>query len=285
MPQIDPLIWGIASMLTWGTADMLARYASLRVGGPAVAMITLGLGVIPPLVLGVSRYPSFASLTGGECILLVLASGLLFSFGYAIYYRGLERGLVFIVSPLTSSWMVVTTILVAIFFDERIGWTQGVLIFVILLGIALTSTSGRDGRSIAGFWYGIMGMVAFGVAFTLWKPLVSDVGPFIAVSAVRLLSALLLAIYLRVRDSIRLSFEGSTVVLLIGAALLDSLGFVTFNLGIEENPVSLIVPIAAAYPAVTLALAWVLLKERVALMQMSGIAAILGAVIAYSAVG
>lgn len=284
MSQIDPLVWGLASMVTWGTADMLARYASLRVGGPAVAMITQGLGVIPPLVVGISRYPSLDSLTGGEFILLALASGLLFSSGYAVYYRGLERGLVFIVSPLTSSWLVVTTVLVAIFFNERIGGLQGVLILVILLGIGLTSTRGRDGRSMTGFWYGITGMVAFGVAFTLWKPLVSDVGPFIAVSAVRLLSSLFLALYLRFRDSLRISLQGKTVVLLIGAALLDSLGFVTFNLGIENNPVSLVVPIAAAYPAVTMALAWVLLKERVTPLQMGGIAAILGGVIAYSAV-
>ena len=285
MSQIDPLVWGLASMLTWGTADMLARYASLRVGAPAVAMITQGLGVIPPLVVGISQYPSFDSLTGVEFILLALSSSLLFSSGYAIYYRGLERGMVFIVSPLTSSWLVVTTILVAIFFNERIGWTQWVLIFTIILGIGLTSTRGKDGKSISGFWYGITGMVAFGVAFTLWKPLVADVGPFIAVSAVRLFSAIFLALYLRVRDSIGISFQGRTVVLLIGAALLDSMGFVTFNLGIENNPVSLIVPIAAAYPAVTLALAWVLLKERVSLLQMWGIAAILGGIIAYGVVG
>ncbi|MFH1559987.1 MAG: EamA family transporter [Chloroflexota bacterium] len=66
--------------------------------------------------------------------------------------------------------------------------------------------------------------------------------------------------------------------------MLDTLGFVTFNLGIERYPVSLIIPIAAAYPAVTLALAWVLLRERVAQIQMVGIITVLGGVISFSAV-
>ena len=78
-------------------------------------------------------------------------------------------------------------------------------------------------------------------------------------------------------------FGKGTAVLVVSAAVLDSLAFVTFNLGIERNPVSLIVPIAAAYPAVTVALAWVLLRERMTRVQMVGMVAVLGGVVAFSA--
>ncbi len=82
-----------------------------------------------------------------------------------------------VVSPLTASWLVVTTILGAIFFDERVGWVKGFLISVVLLGIVFTSSRGRDSGSISGFWHGIAGMMIFGVAFALWKPMVSAVAP------------------------------------------------------------------------------------------------------------
>ena len=118
--------------------------------------------------------------------------------------------------------------------------------------------------------------MVFGVAFTLWKPMEEDVGPFLAVVSVRFLSTIFLGIYLTLRRSVRLPFGKRVAILVIGAAVLDSLGFVSFNLGIELNPVSLIIPIAAAYPAVTIALAWILLRERVTRVQVVGIATVLG---------
>ena len=81
-----------------------------------------------------------------------------------------------------------------------------------------------------------------------------------------------------------MNFGKGTVVLVMGAGGLDSLGFIAFNLGIELNPVSLVIPIAAAYPAVTMALAWILLKERLGRMQMVGITTVMGGVIAFSAI-
>ena len=126
-------------------------------------------------------------------------------------------------------------------------------------------------------------MMVFGVAFTLWKPMVEEVGPFLAVVSVRLLSTVFLGIYLTARRSFKLYFGKGAAVLVVTAAVLDSLGMVAFNLGIERNPVSLIIPIAAAYPAVTVALAWVLLKERMTRLQMAGMVAVLGGVITFSA--
>ena len=82
------------------------------------------------------------------------------------------------VSPLSAGYLVVTTVLTAIFFNEVVGPVKWLLIFVILTGIVLTSARGRSGVAISGIWYGITSMMVFGVAFTLWKPMVEDVGPF-----------------------------------------------------------------------------------------------------------
>jgi len=253
-------------------------------GSPSVALVVMGLGIAPPLLAGLLSDSSWSALLGGDFIALAVLSSLLFSVAYVVFYQGLEQGLVSIVSPLSAGYLVVTTILTAIFFDEVIGPIKWLLIFVILMGIVLTSASGKSGVAISGVWYGITAMMVSGVAFTLWKPMVVDVGPFLAVVSVRFLSTIFLGIYLTARRSFKMRFGKDAVVLVVSAAVLDSMGFVTFNLGIEFNPVSLIIPIAAAYPAVTVALAWVLLRERVTRIQIVGIATVLGAVIAFSAV-
>jgi drug/metabolite transporter (DMT)-like permease len=285
MSQIDPALWGFASMFAWGVSDMLARYATLRIGGPSVAMAIQGLGIAPPLLMALLlRDSPWSAILNLDFVVLAIMCSMLLSVGYVAFYRGLERGLVSIVSPLSAGYLVVATILTAIFFDEVVSTVGWMLIFVILVGIALTSSSGRSSASISGVWYGLTAMMVMGIAFALWKPMVEDAGPFLSVLSVRLLSSVFLGIYLIVRRSVRLSFPRSTGILLVSAAVLDSLGFISFNLGIELNPVSLIIPIAAAYPAVTMVMAWVLIKERVAGAQMVGIVTVLGGVIVFSAV-
>jgi drug/metabolite transporter (DMT)-like permease len=284
MSHIDPALWGFASMFAWGVSDMLARYASIRIGSPSVAMAIQGLGIAPPLLVALLRDSPWSAMLDVDYVLLVVVCSMLLSVGYVAFYRGLERGLVSIVSPLSAGYLVVTTILTAIFFDEVVSTLGWMLIFVILIGIALTSSGGRSRASITGVWYGLTAMMVMGVAFALWKPMVEDVGPFLAVLSVRLLSTICLGIYLMVQRSSRLSFSRGTGGLLVSAGILDSLGFISFNLGIEVNPVSLIIPIAAAYPAVTMVMAWVLIRERVPLAQMVGIGTVLCGVIVFSAV-
>ena len=284
MSQADPALWGFTSMFAWGVGDMLARYASIRIGSPSVALGVMALGVAPPLLAGLLRDSQWSTLASGDFVTLAVLSSLLFPLAYVVFYRGMERGMVSVVSSLSAGYLVVTTILTAIFFDEVVGPIKYLLILVILLGIVLTSARGRNGASISGVWYGLTAMMVMGIAFTLWKPMVEDVGPFLAVAAVRVLSTVFLGTYLTVRRSVRLNFRKGTVVLVMGAGVLDSLGFIAFNLGIELNPVSLVIPIAAAYPAVTMALAWILLKERLGRMQMVGITTVLGGVIAFSAI-
>lgn len=285
MPIADPILWGFGSMFAWGTGDMLARYAAIRLGSSAVAITILGLGIAPPLALGLSRYPSLEAITGAEFIALALIAGLLFSMGYLFFYLGLERGMISIVSPLSASWLAVTTVLAAILFNESIGLTKGGLIALVLVGIALTSVRGRDGASLNGVWYGIAAMLTFGVAFTLWKPIVEEVGPYVAVVSVRTVATVALGSYILLRRPIRANVTRNAIVLVIASAVLDSLGFVSYNLGIEREDVSLIAPISAAYPVVTLVLAWVLLRERLSAVRMSGIVVLLSAVIALGVVG
>ena len=281
----DPLLWGFASMFAWGTGDILARYAAIRLGSPIVAIVVLGVGIAPPLAMGLSRYPSPEAIAGSDFILLALTAGLLFSLGYVFFYRGLERGMVSIVSPLSASWLAVTTVMAAILFNESIGLAKGSLIVLVLVGILLTSARGRSGASLGGVWYGLTAMLTFGIAFSLWKPIVEEVGPFIAVVSVRLVATVALGSYLSVRRPVGATFTRGAVFMVIASAVLDSLGFVAYNLGIETEDVSLIAPISASYPVVTLVLAWVFLRERVSAVQMTGIVVLLSAVVALGVVG
>ena len=71
-------------------------------------------------------------------------------------------------------------------------------------------------------------------------------------------------------EAIQLPRGGKGLLLLVAAGLLDSGGFVGFNLGVDAAPVALVAPIVAAHPIVTVALAVVLLRERPRSLQWVG---------------
>ena len=281
---MEPLLWGLASAICWGVADVFGRSASMRVGSPTVAWAIQGMGALPALA-GVLVFGSpWGSLATADYAALAVSVAALFSVGYIVFYRGLARGLVSIVSPVSAGYVVVTALLSAVFLHETIGIDRWLLILVILAGIALASMRGRSRATLSGVAHGLIAMTVMGIAFTLWKPMVDVAGAYLAVVSVRVISAGMLGGFLAAMRAPWSPFRNGAGVFVLVAALLDSVGFIVFNLGIERNPVSLIIPVAAAYPVVTVALAWVLLKERLARPQVAGIAIVLGGVVAFSAV-
>ena len=66
------------------------------------------------------------------------------------------------------------------------------------------------------------------------------------------------------------------------AGILDFLAYTTFNLSLSTQLVSIVGPIAATAPAVTIVLAYFFLKERIVTNQKLGILAILAGLILIS---
>ena len=64
----------------------------------------------------------------------------------------------------------------------------------------------------------------------------------------------------------------------IGAAILDSLAYVTYNVGFEHAGLSIVAPLGASHAIVTMALTWILIKERLSRLQMTGIVVTLAGV-------
>ena len=186
---MEPLLWGLASAICWGVADVFGRSASMRVGSPTVAWAIQGMGALPALAGVLIVGSPWGSLATADYAVLAVSVAALFSVGYIVFYRGLARGLVSIVSPVSAGYVVVTALLSAVFLHETIGIDRWLLILVILAGIALASTRGRSPATLSGVAHGVTAMTVMGIVFTLWKPMVDMTGPYLAVVSVRVISA------------------------------------------------------------------------------------------------
>ena len=288
MPFFLDISWGILTLLVWGVADFLVRIVAVRIGSASTAFFVQAIGLVVPgtafMVLVLSS--SVGDVDWATVAWLAPLTAVLIGFAYAIYYTGLERGSVSVVSSVASAWLLVSVLVAALILNETVSWQQGGLIAVVLAGILTIGLQPGDGRGeSSGIGYGLTAMVLLGVALALWKPLTEAAGPFLAVLTARALGSMVTLGFMRLR-SIVLTFPSSRfgVLMLLGAASLDAAGFVTYNIGLDRAPVVLIAPLAAAHPLGTIALAMLILRERPGRFQAMGIALTLAGVVALSAV-
>ncbi|HIM55383.1 MAG TPA: DMT family transporter, partial [Candidatus Latescibacteria bacterium] len=209
--------------------------------------------------------------------------GTLLGAAYAVYYTGLQRGSVAVVTGVGSGWLVVSVLIAVLAFGEALTAAQTLAIVLMLGGVALISTQ----RTVAsggpsGLGWGVLAMLTLGGALAMWKPLTEAAGPAVSVLVVRLIAAGSLYVYFRVRGGRPRLPLGSGTWRILAAAALDGAGFVAYNIGLDGAPLTVIAPLAAAHPLATIALAAVLLRERLTLAQGAGVGLTVSAVMALS---
>ena len=283
--SIGGLYWGFSGLLAWGIADYLARVASQRIGSVSTALFTQLIGLALPLAfVVVEAATGRLSVNWPALALWAPLTGGVLGVGYLVYYTGLARGAVTVVSSAASAWLAVTVLIAVALFGERTSAGQLALMAAILLGILLLSAGPLTGSDVgSGLPWGLGAMLGIGVAMALFDPATAAAGPMLAVLTVRALSAVPTYAFARARRiSVRLPAGRGGWSLLAAVGILDAAGYVGYNLGVASAPVSLVAPIAAAHPVATIALAVAVNRERPRIMQWAGATLTIAATIALS---
>jgi drug/metabolite transporter (DMT)-like permease len=124
--------------------------------------------------------------------------------------------------------------------------------------------------------------ICFGGA--LWAldyvtPSLGMLWPLLVTRAVETLGALLLLLG---RKSAPVQISGAIWPLVLSAALLDTVAFLAFTAGIGSTYTSIVTALASLFSAVTVLLAWMVLRERLTLGQWMGVGVILVGVLLVS---
>jgi len=280
------ILYAITAMLSWGVADFLAKKAIDKIGYVKSMMINLSASLGPILIC--AALFARIQIVSVELVLLVIITAVFSTIGHFYFYKGLEKGNVCVVSPITSSWAVITALLAVVVLKEVLMPFQVAGVMVVFVGIFLVSTDLRElGNKLShgmsnGASEGIVAMMVWGITFTLAKPLVDIVGPAMTLLFMRGGPFLFVFSWTRiVRTNLTIPSK-SILLFLILSGLLDTLGFLAYNFGVTTEFVSIVSPIAATFPAVTIILAYMFLNERVVNSQKLGIVAILAGLVLIS---
>lgn len=272
---IGPVL-ALGSALSWGVADFAGGMFSRRLSAFAVVGVSQALSLVVLLAampfLGVPD-----TLAWLPWAILAGASG---AVGLSAFYRSLAFGTVGVVSPISAMGAAIP-VGIGLATGDNPAALQLVGIVLALLGAILASgpeLRGEEHVKAQAIWFAVLAAGGFGI--TMWAiARGSESSPFMTLVGMRGTSVLGFAVIALIVRSL----GGVKAKDLPGLALLG-LGDVTANalLGISTTfgLLSISAVLSALYPVVTVALAAVILHERMKPIQLIGTAlALLGVVL------
>lgn len=273
-------------MVGWGVADFLAARSVRNIGNFLTLFWMQSIGFIGALMYFIFNFSSFDFQEIPRFIPTIAFFAILQTAGYLFFYKGFERGQISLVSPLAASWAMVTVLLSVIFFKEVLTLQHIIAIVFILFGIFGISV---DPKTIFTLMYtpflkgtkeGLLAMILWGISFFVIVPVSQEVGWFLPIFLYRLFAIIFLWIYIFITPlTFKVSFQPSLLSRLIPIGILDITAFFAYSLGVRSINASLVAPVAASFPLVTILLARIFLKEKILFNQAVGIAAVIAGVI------
>jgi len=267
----------LGASLAWGLGDFFGPLKGRSLGTLRVLVYVQlgGLAAIAAIVAIRGKGPA------DSAALLAIPAAISGTLGLYAFYRGAAVGAMSIVSPIAGMSAVVPVV-VGIASGDRPSPGQGVGIGCALAGVVLASREPGRGRGVAaGVGLALLAALGFGGYFPPMHA--AGIADFWWASLIfRMTSTSVVLAAVAVRRP-TLAVEPLQVPLLALVGIGDMLGNLFFAAASTSGLVSITSVLASLYPIVTVVLARLVLKERVARSQEAGIALTLAGVALISA--
>lgn len=272
----DWLFFSLITVVLLGFSGVISKY-SLE-GIRSDSLISGSFLVIVPMSLVLLLAYFFIRGTAGidfVYLLVALISVLMANLGFFLYFDALEKGPLTIIGSLTSAYPVLIVVIAILFLGEIITAPQGAGIIMIMVGIiSLVYLHGGDCSSQYPRIALLLGILAF-LCWSIWGILCK-----IALSSIELplylgLSCLIMPPltigYLKLRTGKARPAVPSRLTAPFALAIIsieiEQLGFFSETYSVSLGPASLVFPIVASYPMITVLLAFGLLRERLSRVE------------------
>ena len=272
------MIFGLGAAFSWGSADFGVALVSRRIGSFTTLVLAQLAGIVLFTVLAATPAASLPRLHPGLLVLPVI--GISGALSYVAFYRALELGPIALVSPIAAGYAAIVIALSLIFLQEHVAALALLGAAVTIGGVVLASTDlrglpaeRRDARS--GVFFAVLAMVGFGVGAFLIGVFARDTGWFGTIYLSRLGSATTLAVIVAATGAGRIRTAGvRRIVPALAIGVLDIGGFALYARGAEVGRVSITAAASVIYPLIPILVGVAYLKERPAINQWVGVAAV-----------
>jgi len=261
----------VLASIAYGAADFLGGLATKR-GSTVFSAVVCSQATGLLLVLLALPFLPAASPTTPD-LAWGAASGLAGGIGLALLYRGLAVGVMSVVAPVTAVCAVIIPVAVGLALGERPASPASLGVALAVVSIVLISRSGEmeDGKSAAT---GLATAVASGIAIGIFLVCLERTGPSAGLWPLvpaRVVSVSFFAVAgALAREKLLPRRESWPIVM--GGGALDMLANILYLLAVRQGPLSIVATLTSLYPASTILLARIVLRERLRLVQQAGVA-------------
>jgi drug/metabolite transporter (DMT)-like permease len=279
-------LFGLATAIGWGSADFIARFATRKIGTLRALFYMQFCGLLV-LTFFLSRLHAWGHLFDGSgwrpWAWGFLAGGCN-TLAMLAFYRCIEIGKLSVVAPLSASYPALT-LLLSVLSGERLTIARICGIVFTMIGVLLVARGEAQADGAAktvheGVIWAICASVAFGFLFwILGVRVIAATGHAATVWMIRLTGSIVTFCILRCKRLPIAQPLGAASWQTAAMGLLDTGAFILSNRGMQLEQVSVITVLSSLYGAVTVFLAAIFLRERVAPAQWLGIVAIFAGIV------
>ena len=266
------ILLGLVAALLYGGSDFAGGLASRRLGPVRIAVAGSAVATVlawAVLVTAGGPGPSMRAIGWG------LASGLAGGTGTLVLYRGLARGQMSVVGPVSAVGAAVFPVMAGVALGERPGLLAVAGVLAALPAIVLVAASGpvraRPGGGLlgGGVLEGLGAGLAFGILFIGLAQAGRNAGlwPVASEQTGALLPVLLVAVKTRV--PLRIPVRSAGLPVLAGASGMAAT--LAYFYATHFSMLAVAAVIVSLYPGATVLLARVVLHERFSLAQRAGL--------------
>jgi len=234
-----------------------------------------------PMLLIIAPIVPVGSIHGLPGLALLVGLGILVTFAFTLYFHALKIGNLAVIAPLQNAKVLITITLAVAYLNETISPLRGLGIAAVVAGVVLLAVRLQSGIDLGKttLYRGVVPalIASAGLAFYQFFVAISDRWNswYYTSLVIRVVIPIVIALMFLVQGRLRQLgpvFKTAPWRLITIAALLDVVGFSTFNFAVSRYDVSYVSVITSASPAVSVVLALVFLGEKLERYQKVGFA-------------
>lgn len=278
-----PIAFALMAALVYGASDFLGGFASRRAATIAVVIWSQGIGFIL-LALAV---PFFGGHANASDVAWGALCGISGAVAIGLLYRGLAIGTMGVVSPVSAVVGAAIPLLYGIAVRGERPTTLACAGIAAALAAVVCVSVAPDAERTRGVPPGLLEALGAGIAFGAFFITLAQTragAGMIPLLAARLTSLLVLfAGALAFGGAGRLRIARPALLPVLGCGALDMGANVLYVLAAHGGLLSIVAVLTSLYPAATVGLAAIVLRERLGRVQWAGVALALGGAVAIAA--
>ncbi len=262
------ILFGLVAALLYGSSDFGGGLLSRRMSSVRVNIIGSVAAVAmawTALIIVGGPAPSVRAIAWG------LASGLGGGVGSLVLYRGLARGQMSVVGPVSAVGAAVLPVGAGVALGERPSLITMIGVVLALPAIALVATSGGGARGMfrtamldglvagAAFGFLFIGLAQAGSGSGLWPVALEQTSSLMV----------MLALAVKTREPLRTGWREAGWPVLVGAGGMTAT--LMFFFATHSSMLATVAVLVSLYPGVTVLLARLVLNERFSPAQRTGL--------------